>query len=263
MRAYWSVFSARFRVLLQYRAAAVAGFATQIFWGLIRVMIFEAFYRSTAAPQPMTYPDVVTYVWLGQGLLLLVMFSADDEISAMIKTGSVSYELVRPLDLYLFWYCRAIAFRTAPLMLRSIPLFLIAGLFFNLQAPVSFAHACIFLFSCLTAILLSSAMAMVMTISLLWTVSGDGVNRILPAAVFFFSGLIVPLPLLPDWMQSIAAFLPFRGLADTPYRIYMGHVPLYDAVHAILHQWVWTILIIFFGYKLLNNGVRKLVIQGG
>lgn len=250
-------------ILLQYRTAAIAGFATQIFWGLIRVMIFEAFYRSTTAPQPMTYPEVVTYIWLGQGMLLLAIFSADDDISEMIKTGTVSYEMVRPLNLYLFWYCRAVAARSAPLLLRALPLFLITGLFFNLQAPASFAHAIVFLLSCLTAIFLSSSMAMVMTISLLWTIAGDGVNRILPAAVFFFSGLIVPLPLLPDWMQPVVSFLPFRGLADVPYRIYLGHMPLSDAPQALLHQWIWVIAIVIFGYRFLNRGIQKLVVQGG
>ncbi len=52
--AYCAILSARFRMLLQYRAAAFAGFVTQLFWGLIRVMIFSAFYRSSNAPQPMT-----------------------------------------------------------------------------------------------------------------------------------------------------------------------------------------------------------------
>lgn len=106
-------------------------------------------------------------------------------------------------------------------------------------------------------------MATVMTISLLWTVSGDGVNRILPAAVFFFSGLTVPLPLLPDWMQSLIAVLPFRGLADTPFRIYMGHMPLQEAVFALVHQWLWVGGMILIGYFLLQRGVQKLVVQGG
>ena len=72
MKAYWAVLSARFRTLLQYRAAALAGLGTQVFWGLIRVMIFGAFYRSTTAPQPMTYPEVVTYVWLGQAFIRML-----------------------------------------------------------------------------------------------------------------------------------------------------------------------------------------------
>lgn len=43
MTPYLAILSARFRTLLQYRAAAAAGFGTQLFWGLIRMMIFEAF----------------------------------------------------------------------------------------------------------------------------------------------------------------------------------------------------------------------------
>ena len=47
MRPYAAVLSANVRTLLQYRAAAIAGFTTQIFWGFIRVMISQAFFRSS------------------------------------------------------------------------------------------------------------------------------------------------------------------------------------------------------------------------
>ena len=70
MSAYVAVVKARFRMLLQYRTAALAGFGTQLFWGLIRVMLFDAFYRSSSAPQPMSYPQTVTYLWLVQAMLL-------------------------------------------------------------------------------------------------------------------------------------------------------------------------------------------------
>jgi hypothetical protein len=67
-------------MLLQYRAAAVAGFGTQVFWGLMRIMIFEAFYRSSSADQPMTFPQVVTYVWLGQAMLAMFPWNVDADI---------------------------------------------------------------------------------------------------------------------------------------------------------------------------------------
>ena len=100
MSGYRAILSARFRTLLQYRVAAVAGIVTQIFWGLILVMVLEAFYRSTTEPQPMTIEQVRTYVWLGQCFLLLLPWGVDGDIHALIRSGAVSYELVRPLDLY-------------------------------------------------------------------------------------------------------------------------------------------------------------------
>ena len=50
---YLALLSARYRMLLQYRAAAMAGAATQLFWGFIRIMILLAFYRSSSAEPPM------------------------------------------------------------------------------------------------------------------------------------------------------------------------------------------------------------------
>ena len=40
MRPYLAIVSARFRMLLQYRAAAIAGLWTQVFFGLVLIMIY-------------------------------------------------------------------------------------------------------------------------------------------------------------------------------------------------------------------------------
>jgi len=263
VRPYWAIFSARFRTLLQYRAAAVAGFGTQLFFGFVRVMVFEAFYRSSTAVQPMSFPEVVTYIWLGQAMLLIVMFRADTDVQAMIRSGTVAYELVRPTDLYALWYVRALAMQTGPLILRAVPMFIVAGLFLGLGAPPSLASGAMWVLATVGALALSSAIATLLTISLLWTISGEGISRIVPAAVFVFSGMIVPLPLWPDWAQPLLDFLPFRGMADVPFRIYMGHIPPHDAVFALAHQAAWTVALVALGRRLLARGTRRLVVQGG
>ena len=88
MRGYRAIVSARFRTLLQYRAAAFAGMVTQLFWGLVLVMIFEAFFRSSTAPQPMELEEVATYIWLGQAFLVLLPWNVDRDIQAMIRSGA-------------------------------------------------------------------------------------------------------------------------------------------------------------------------------
>jgi len=261
--SYWAIFSARFRTLLQYRTAALAGVGTQLLFGLILVMVFEAFYRSAHAPQPMSYPQVVTYVWLGQAMLGLVLFGADIDVSAMIRNGTIAYELVRPVDLYGVWYCRAVALRTGPVLLRFVPIFVIAGAFFGLRAPASPLCAGLWLLATIGSVLLGSAVATVLTISLLWTISGEGINRLVLAMMLVCSGIIVPLPFFPDWLQPVLGTLPFRGMADTPFRIYVGHASSAQAASAIAHQAIWTAALMGFGRWLLGRAVRRLVIQGG
>ncbi|HZO90201.1 MAG TPA: ABC-2 family transporter protein [Chthonomonadaceae bacterium] len=263
MSAYMAILSARFRMLLQYRAAAFAGFATQLFWGLIRVMIFEAFYRSTTQPQPMQFSQVVTYVWLSQALLGMIPWNVDSEVRGMIRTGTVVYELARPLDLYALWYTRAIAQRSAPTVLRAIPMFIVAGLLLGMQPPPSPASAAAWVVATVGALLLSAALTTLMTLSLLWTISGEGIVRLMAALVTIFSGLVLPLPLFPNWAQPVLNFLPFRGIIDAPLRVYMGHIPPAQIGAVLAHQIGWTLALALLERALLARGTRRLVVQGG
>jgi ABC-2 type transport system permease protein len=263
MSAYLAIFSAKFRALLQYRAAALAGLGTQVFWGFVHLMIFTAFYASTDAPQPMQLHDVITYIWLKQALLLLLPWRPDPDVRAMVRTGNVAYELLRPVDLYGLWFARAVAIRTAPAMLRCLPMVALALLFFGMELPSGPAEAAAFAASVLAAVLLSAAFTTVLSISVLFTVEGRGVQGLTNSVVNLFSGALIPLPFFPDWFQPAADFMPFRGLMDTPFRLYMGHLPAAEAWMAIGHQLLWVAVLVGFGRWLLRRATRRIVVQGG
>ena len=188
MKPYLSILVSRFLTLLQYRAAAIAGMSTQLFFGLVRVMIYDGFYRSTAAPQPLTPDQVTTYIWLGQAMLLLAMLDVDKDVAAMIRTGSVAYEMTRPLDLYNLWFARAISGRAAPLLMRALPIVAVAGMFLGLRKPASVGAIALFSVSAFAGLLLAASMAALMTLSLLWTISGDGIYRLASPLIFFLFG---------------------------------------------------------------------------
>lgn len=123
MRAYLAVISAKFRMLLQYRASAIGGAVTQAFFGLIMIMAMEGFYSSTTNRQPIGLSQIVAYLWLGQAFLGMLPWNADAEVRRIIRSGAVAYELLRPVDLYNLWFSRAMATRTAPVLLRAVPIF--------------------------------------------------------------------------------------------------------------------------------------------
>jgi ABC-2 type transport system permease protein len=263
MRAYSAIISARFRMLLQYRAAAIAGFGTQLFFGLVMVMIYEAFYRSTTAPQPLELSQVITYVWLSQAFFTLMPFRVDGEIRLLIRQGNVAYELLKPVDLYNLWYSRAVANRTAIPLLRSIPLFVVAMLWLGMQPPDSVASGFAWALAMVGAVALACAISVILMIALLWTISGEGFMRILPALVLVFSGNILPLPLFPDWAQTALHLLPFAGLIDFPNRLYVGNIPPEHVVYVLAHQRIWTAILVAFGRWLLQRGTTIMVVQGG
>ena len=270
-RAYSAIVSVRFRMLLQYRAAAFAGFGTQLFWGFIKVMVFVAFYASAVTEPPMTFSEVLVYIWLGQAMLALLPWNVDAEIATQIRSGGVAYELLRPLDLYRFWFARTLAFRMAPTFLRMAPMlaftFLLLPLTpladWALPPPAGVGSGLLFLVSALATLFLSTAFTMIMHITLMWTISGEGINRMMPGVVPVLAGLIVPLPLFPDWLQGFLYWQPFRGMADVPFRIYSGHIAAGDALLEIGLQWCWVAVLVGMGMGLLKRARSRLVVQGG
>lgn len=268
---YLSLLSARFRMMLQYRAAALAGAGTQFFWGFIRIMILMAFYRSSTKPAPMDLADVVSYIWLGQAFLALLPWTHDRDLEQEIRDGGVVYQLLRPVDLYSLWYVRTLATRVASAALRCVPILLVAGVVlplaglsdWRLAPPLSFAAFSAFALAMCTGTALGCALTMLVHVSLLWTISGEGVSRLMPAVVTVFSGMVVPLPLFPDWAQPLLSALPFRALVDVPFRLYAGDIPAGDAGYPIALGLAWTVGLILLGRWLLARGQRALVVQGG
>lgn len=269
---YAAVVGARFRMLLQYRAAALAGVFTQLVFGAVLIMVYEAFYRSASpALQPMAFAQVASYVWLGQALFAMLPWNADAELNAMIRSGAVAYELCRPVDLYALWYARAVAQRTAPTALRAVPLVIVAagvlpvvGLGeWRLDAPASLVAAGGFALALAFALALGCAISTLINISLLWTVAADGIVILASTLLLLLSGMLIPLPMFPDAWQGVLRWLPFAGLVDLPFRIYTGHLAIDEIAVVLARQLGWTLALIALGRWLLGRGLRRVVVQGG
>jgi ABC-2 type transport system permease protein len=270
-RPYLAIFTARFRTMLQYRGAALGGVVTQAFFGLVRIMILEGFYRSSATTPSLGFAAAVGYVWLGQAAFTLQPYNLDRQVRTMVASGTVAYELVRPLHLYAFWYCRAVAWRSAPVVLRLVPMVVIAALILPLcglgswamRPPVSLAAGAAWLLTMGGALAVSAAITTLMSISLLWTISGEGIAVLVSALTALLSGMIIPLPLFPEWAQVGLRALPFAALLDLPARLYTGHIPAAQAGWVLAQQLAWTAAMAALGSWLVGRATRRLVVQGG
>lgn len=268
---YAALASMRLRAILQYRAAALAAVATQLFWGLLRFMILDGFYRSDPSASDFTTVHLASYVWLGQAMFGLFPMNVDPLASDRIRSGAVAYELLRPLDLYANWAVSVVGWRIGRTALRAVPLLLFAAVVLPLVGartwalgPPAGAGAAIgFTAAVALGVLTGMAVTLLGQTVMLWTLSSTGWNAILPLAAWICSGMVVPLPYLPHWAQAVLELLPFAGLIDTPFRIYSGHLAGSEALRALLVQTAWVVALVAAGHRLMAVGIRKVVIQGG
>jgi ABC-2 type transport system permease protein len=271
LRPYVTVFTGRLEVTLQYRAAAFAGFITQCWFGIIRILIFAAFYAGGAQHAPMTLGNAVTYTWLGQAFLVFLPWGADPDVAEMVRSGAVAYERLRPVDTYAWWYTRALAWSVARVLPRAAMMVAFASVLlpliglgrWGLPPPPTLAAAGVFAISALGMVLLSAAVTVMINIVMTATLTDRGPNTLVAPLVNLFSGAIVPLAFFPDALRPWLRAQPLAGLVDIPFSIYFGGLSGWSAVGAIALQFGWTAALILIGRAWLARTMRRLVVQGG
>lgn len=78
------------------------------------------------------------------------------------------------------------------------------------------------------------------------------------------SGYLVPLALMPSWVQAIARWLPFRSMLGDPVSIWIGRVPsTSEAARLVAQQWAWAAAIMLLAAWLWRRGVRRYEAYGG
>ena len=257
MRVYLSLFKIKFMNNLQYRAAALAGISTQFFFGIVFIMVYLAFYKSGSNNNlPMKWNELVNYLWLNQAFFSLIyIWAKDNDLISMIKDGNIAYELCRPINFYKKWYATMYGNRLSTIILRFLPIIIIAILLpypYKLTAPIN-----------ILACLLVTSITILFHIITMFTLDEKGIMKLLMVIAEIFEGGTIPINFYPKFLQIIAYLLPFRYVADLPFRIYSGNIPVSNATRDLIGGIIWLIVIVIIGYILSKKAIKKAIIQGG
>lgn len=198
-------------------------------------------------------------------MLFSVVFS-DGEIYSAIGSGSIAYELVRPMDLYGRWFCQSAANRVAFTILNCLPGLFLAFIMpepYRMSLPLDIGQFLLFLLSAVLALCVVVAFAMLMYISLFYILSQRGIRIIVTALTTFLSGGVIPLPFFPAPYLAIVELLPFAAMQNMPLRIYSGNITGVDALKGIAFQLFWLAALFLIGQFTMRNALKKVIVQGG
>ncbi len=230
--------------------------------------LWAAIYHSATSFQ-MSYQALITYVCLGQAF----SFARPGQrqilvrIGAGIRSGDVLIDLVRPTDYQLLTYSDTFGAYLLETLLVSLPSYVLALFLFRISLPASGEAAVGFGISILGAFFLVSSIDFLIGLMAFWTMDiwgliwGLGYVKI--AVLNILAGTVIPLTLLPGWLQAIAAILPFQGMAYTPLAIYIGTLQGGAIWTSILNQFAWGVGLVLLTRLVWLKARRRIEIQGG
>ena len=267
MKKYWAFFRLRFSMGLQYRAAALAGIATQFVWGGLEILAFRAFYEADPGAFPMTFQATSTYIWLQQAFLALFMsWFFENEIFDAIQNGNIAYEICRPIEIYNMWFARSVATRLSRAVLRCMPILLVAAFLpapYGVGSPSSASALICTVFTMLFSLFVVVAIGMLIYLLTFFTLSSAGIRMVASSLMGLLQGEILPIPFFPNGLRQVMELLPFAAVQNVPFRVYSGDLSGASLYRAMLLQVFWLTVLVLLGKWLARKAVKKVVVQGG
>ena len=90
-----------------------------------------------------------------------------------------------------------------------------------------------------------------------WTTRVSAVFELFIAAELLLSGRLVPMPLMPDWAQDIAAFLPFQWSFYFPIESLVGDLSTQELLRGLGMQVFWIVVMTGLTLFIWRFAVRR------
>ena len=262
MRVYLEVARTSFRRQTAYRAATAAGAFTNTVFGFLLAYVLVAVYEERAVVGGFDVSDAATFIFVGQGLLMVVGLFGDNEMADRIRTGEVVSDLSRPVGYQGWWAATAYGRAGFHFVFRGIPPFLVGALAFDLRLPAASTWPW-FLVSVVAAVAVGHAWNFLLSLWGFWLLDARGPIALGWLAAAFLSGMYVPLNFLPEALAGAVRLLPFASMLQLPVEIFLGQHTGPGRAGVLAVQLAWAAGLAGLGRLVLGRAVRRVVVHGG
>lgn len=158
-----------------------------------------------------------------------------------IREGQLSGMLIRPIhplhyDLAYFagWKVIAVAL--------WVPIAVVLALLFPPELTVNLAQVATFLVAIWGAYVIRTLLLFVLGMVTLWTTRVAALFELYFTAELLLSGRLVPLDLMPDWVQGWVDWLPFRSTFGFPIEALVSDLSGAELARGLFAQLVWIVV---------------------
>jgi ABC-2 type transport system permease protein len=173
-----------------------------------------------------------------------------------IQRGQLSGELLRPIhpihgDVAYFAGWKFVV------ILLWLPLAAVMALIFKPQLNPAWWQIVGFFFAIWGAYLIRTMFISLLGMITFWTTRVGAIYELYLALELILSGRLVPMTLMPAWVQSIARFLPFQWTFYFPINVLVGQPTLAEMLAGLATQIAWIISGVSLVNIVWHFGIRR------
>lgn len=213
---------------------------------------------SSGGDAPLSRDEFIRYFL---SLMLVGLWTsswAGQFISNDIRLGKLSPFLLKPAPYFFIFHVGNNLGEKFLKSLYLLPILTILGLLLRISLPVlPIYNWILFIISWLLAAALTFLIDMSIGLTAFWLEESHGVGETYSFLYYFLSGRLIPLFVLPGWIQAPALLLPFRYQLSFPLEISLNKLSTGEIVNGLTLQIIYVAAAIIFLGFLWKRGLRK------
>lgn len=260
IQMYFAIARAGFRRYGTYRIALVAAMFANVVFGFLRCSVLLTV-AGSGTGLGYSGRQLVTYVWVGQGLIGVVLLWMQPELPERIRSGDIVTDLLRPVNPVWRMLAGDLGVAAYASLTRLVGPIVIGALFFDLYAPRELTTYPCFMISMVLAVLVGFACRFLVSALSYWLIDARGQWMAWSIATVLLSGLAFPLWFLPHPL-ALALYVgsPVASVLQLPLDVLVERV---SPGPALAVQAVWVVVLLAGCQRLQRRAERRLVVQGG
>jgi ABC-2 type transport system permease protein len=265
MKLYLALLRISIQDSIQNRVESAIWFLYEILPPLMMAAVWLAAYEGQESVAGYSLPEMLAYTVGVMTLRTVVTVYTEYGIDEQIRQGTLSTHLVRPMNMWAYWFVDSLGWKTFRNML-SVPVLVGALLWLGpeigrLSVPIERLPALV------VSLLLSTGICFFLKLCLgfvgFWTNDIYGISTVYEVIANVLGGVMMPLALLPAWLQLVAQWLPIQAIYAVPLNVLLGKVSDADVWWGIGLQLCWIVALWGLALVLWRAGLRRYESVGG
>lgn len=250
-----------------YKDSVVAGFTQASnyrseIWLTILAKLFQVFLLvlfwsviSKTSQIKFEFAELISYFFIANAVQVLV----DGEalrfarlLTEEIKNGTISSYLLRPINTPVFLYTRFLG-NHGLVVVISVALTVLG---FLVYFQGNLIKIFLFVLTVFFALLCAFGLNLIVGTISFWTTESKGLKHVASHVIRVFGGSLIPVTFFPDRIKLLILATPFPSFAYIPGTLIRGDVTR-EIIFGIISAFVWSFLLLFFGFWIWKKGAKQ------
>ncbi|NTW22153.1 ABC transporter permease [Candidatus Falkowbacteria bacterium] len=257
LKKYWIVCQNGMQKVMVYRLNFFAWFFVEGLGFLVMAYIWLSIYKQGNQVGSYTLATLLCYFAISRVLGMVV--TSDDmarQINEDISQGRLVNFLLKPIS-----YSKKLFFQnTGEIIIAAIytlPVAIPVAYYFRDQLAFTATRILLFLIAIMIACFMDFFFNYLIGTLTFYSENIFGIIFLSWTITGIFSGRVVPIDLLPGFLQHLADFLPFKYVLFIPLSIISGRIDPSAAVVELGFGLAWVIALWYAGRLIFNSGLKR------